>query len=82
MLNQTFTKFQSITKNVVITVDLSSGFDPALFVILLVAGIASFGIYRISKGSSGRKKNGSVRKTVNSKPKGRKNGSVKKSLAL
>ena len=73
---------RTIDKNVVITVDLSSGFDPALFVILLVAGIASFGIYRISKGSSGRKKNGSVRKTVNSKPKGRKNGSVKKSLAL
>ena len=73
---------RTITKNVVITVDLSSGFDPALFVILLVAGIASFGIYRISKGSSGKKKNGSVRKTVNSKPKGRKNGSVKKALSL
>jgi len=73
---------RTITKNVVITVDLSSGFDPALFVILLVAGIASLGIYRISRGSSGRKKNGSVRKTINSKSKGRKNGSVKKALAL
>lgn len=72
---------RTITKNVVITVDLSSGFDPALFVILLVAGIASLGIYRISRGS-GKKRNGSVRKSISSKPSGRKNGSVKKALSL
>ena len=72
---------RTINKNVVITVDLSSGFDPALFVILLVAGIASFGMYTVATRGS-KKKNGSVRKTVNSKPKSRKNGSVRKALDL